>query len=216
VLGALANISGELLPSGTVAFTRNVNLLIGERSGCISKRATRVAGDLDASGMHASAVPDIRGQEWSKFAGWVGMVALAVTIRRNTWEYLLDPDAALLLVKVIREVGQLAQACGATLADGGMLAVARICREPEQDGVKIVIDLGREYRAGSPGHRVSALQDLEAGRTLEIDETIGYAVRKGRELGLRLPLLEMVLHMAVAIERVGRSGTRPPSANSPD
>jgi 2-dehydropantoate 2-reductase len=29
-LGALADLSGELLPTGEVAFTRNVNLMIGE------------------------------------------------------------------------------------------------------------------------------------------------------------------------------------------
>jgi 2-dehydropantoate 2-reductase len=215
VLGALANISGELMSSGTVAFTRNINLLIGESSGCISTRASRVAGAIDASGVHANVVPDIRSQEWSKFAGWVGMVALAVTVRRNTWEYLLDPDAALVLVKAVREVGQLAQACGVALADGGMLAVARMCRESDRDAVKIVTDLGREFRAGAAGHRVSVLQDLEAGRRLEIDETVGYAVRKGVELGLRLPVLEMVLHLAVAIERIGLSENKSPNANSP-
>jgi 2-dehydropantoate 2-reductase len=215
VLGALANISGELMPSGTVDFTRNFNLLIGESSGRISTRASRVADAIDASGVHANVVPDIRAQEWSKFAGWVGMVALAVTTRRNTWEYLLDPDAALVLVKVVREVGQLAQAWGIALADGGMLAVARICRESERDAVKIVTDLGREFRAGSPGHRISTLQDLEAGRRLEIGETVGYAVRKGRELGLNLPALEMVLHLAIAIERIGHTEAALPNPNSP-
>ena len=39
VLGCLANTSGELLPSGEVLFTRNVNIYIGELPGGSSARA---------------------------------------------------------------------------------------------------------------------------------------------------------------------------------
>src|SRR5690606_10146607 len=42
VLGSLANISGELLPSGEVLFTRNVELLVGELGGGDSARAQRI------------------------------------------------------------------------------------------------------------------------------------------------------------------------------
>jgi ketopantoate reductase len=34
------------------------------------------------------------------------------------------------------------------------------------------------------------LQDLDAGRALELDETFGFAIRKATELNLALPLLE--------------------------
>ena len=44
VLGCLANTSGELLPSGEVLFTRNVNIYIGELPTGSSARAEGIAG----------------------------------------------------------------------------------------------------------------------------------------------------------------------------
>ena len=37
---------------------------------------------------------------------------------------------------------------------------------------------------------MSALQDVQAGRPLEVNETLGYACERARALGLDLPLLE--------------------------
>ena len=52
-----------------------------------------------------------------------------------------------------------------------------------------------------PTHRMSSLQDLEAGRPLEIEETLGYAVRRARELQQPVPLLDSLYHLAAAIDR---------------
>jgi ketopantoate reductase len=35
------------------------------------------------------------------------------------------------------------------------------------------------------------LQDIDRGTPLEIDETLGFALRRGRELGIPMPTLEM-------------------------
>jgi 2-dehydropantoate 2-reductase len=202
VLGALANTSGELLDSGEVLFTRNVNLLIGEIAGGISERTERIATAVDASGVRAAAVADIRRQEWSKFVAWVGMVAVAVATRVNTWKSLSDPGAATVLVRLLREMATLAVACGVEITDDSFLPVASLCRGSEEEAVGVVTRIGTEYRANAPEHRLSTLQDLDAGRALEIEETLGFAVRKARELELPLPLVEGVYHLAAAIDRV--------------
>ncbi len=116
-LGALANTSGELLASGEVLFTRNVNLFLGELTAGTSERARHLARTIDDSGVRASAVPDILAREWSKFS----------------------------------------------------------C--------------------------MSALQDLLAGRRLEVEETFGYAVRKAKELHVPLPLLDTFYRVVGAIDR---------------
>jgi 2-dehydropantoate 2-reductase len=202
VLGALANTSGELLDSGEVLFTRNVNLLIGEVAGGVSARAERVAGAVDASGVRAAAVADIRSQEWSKFAAWVGVVALAVTTRVNTWKALSDPAAARVLVRLVREMARLARACGVEITDDAFLPVAALCRGSEEAAVGNVTKIGNDYRANAPEHRLSTLQDLDAGRALEIEETLGFAVRKARELDVSVPLVEGIYHLSAAIDRV--------------
>ena len=105
VLGALADTSGELLPGGEVLFTRNVNIFVGELGGGDSARAQRIARALDAAGVRAAATPEILTLEWAKFCSWVGLIALAVTTRAPTWKFLLDPDSALVLARLVREMG---------------------------------------------------------------------------------------------------------------
>jgi 2-dehydropantoate 2-reductase len=201
VLGAQANFSGEMLPSGVVLFTRNVNLMIGELDGSRSPRVLDIARKIDSAGVRAKAVADIRSQEWSKFAGWVGLAAVAITTRALTWKYLLDPGAALVLARLVREVGTLAAACGVSLTDEAMFPVATMCVGPEEAAVALLREIGTDFRKNSPTHKLSALQDLEAHRPLELDETMGFAVRKAGQLGLRLPLLEAFYAIAKAIDR---------------
>ena len=202
VLGALADTSGELLPDGAVVFTRNVNVLLGELSGESSLRAQRIAGDIDASGVRAAAVANIRSLEWSKFAAWVGLVALSVTTRAATWRYLSDPGSALVLARLVREMGELMRALKIELTDESVLPVATLCRGGEATAVAAVMRVGREFELKAPGHRMSSLQDLEAGRPLEIHETLGYALQKAAQNGLALPLVETFYHVVSAVDRM--------------
>jgi 2-dehydropantoate 2-reductase len=202
VLGALADTSGELLPDGAVVFTRNVNILLGELSGDSSPRAQRIAGNIDASGVRAAAVANIRSLEWSKFAAWVGLVALSVTTRAATWRYLSDPGSALVLARLVREMGELMRALKIELTDESVLPVATLCRGNEATAVAAVMRVGREFELKSPGHRMSSLQDLEAGRPLEIHETLGFALQKAAQNGVMLPLVETFYHVVSAVDRM--------------
>jgi len=202
VLGALADTSGELLPDGAVVFTRNVNILVGELSGELSPRAQRIAGNIDASGVRAAAVTAIRSLEWSKFAAWVGLVALSVTTRAATWRYLGDPGSALVLARLVREMGELMRALRIDLTDESVLPVATLCSGSEETAVAAVMGVGRQFELKAPGHRMSSLQDLEAGRPLEIHETLGYALRKAAQNGIELPLVETFYHVVAAIDRM--------------
>lgn len=201
VLGALANMSGELLPSGHALFTRNVNLLIGELDDRLSKRAERIAHSIDTSGVRATAVADIRSQEWSKFAAWVPLAALSAITRCATGDFLTDPGAALIAVRVVREIQQLAQACGVDLTDEAFFPVATLSRGAEVPALEIVRELGADFRRNAPQHRMSTLQDLDARRPLEFEETLGFAVSKAAELQMRLPLLESFYHLLAALDR---------------
>jgi len=209
VLGALADTSGELLQSGEVLFTRNVSLPLGELGGGISERARRIAGAIDAAGVRATAVADILALEWSKFTVWLGLMTMAVTMRSVSWRYLTDADCARVLVRLVREVAAVARAQGISLVgSAASLPLLTMLDAPEPDAIEAVRKAGEHMRSRAPDHRMSALQDLEAGRPLEVHETFGYAVRKAGELGLSLPLLEACHHLVAGIDRIRRAGTR--------
>ncbi len=202
VLGSLADLSGEMLGDGAVLFTRNVNLFVGELDGGDSTRAHDIARTIDAAGVRAHADPDILGLEWSKFAAWAAMMALSVTTRALTWKYLIDPATAQVVVGVVREVGTLAARLGVRLSDRAVLPVASICRESDQDAIALLQRFGLEMKSAAPLHRMSTLQDLEAGRPLEVEETLGYAARKAAELKLSLPLLDCFYSLVAGIDRI--------------
>jgi 2-dehydropantoate 2-reductase len=202
VLGSLANTSGELLPSGAVLFTRNVNLFVGELAGGDSARAQRIAATLDASGVRATAIPDMLAREWTKFVGWVALMTLSVTTRAVTWRYLSDEHSALVIVQLVREVAQLAHALKIELVnEQSLLPQSAILHGSEQQAISAVLATGKRYEVDAPEHRMSSLQDLLAGRPLEVEETLGWAVRKAAELKLSLPLLDAMYHLVAAIDR---------------
>jgi len=205
VLGALANMSGEVKPLGEVLFTRNVSLQIGALEGGIPEAVRALAQTIDASGVRSAAVPNIAAQEWSKFAAWVGMAGVAITTRVVTWKYLVDPDAALVLVRLIREMRELAARAGAQFTDDVVFPVATLCTGTEEAAVRILNSIGAQFRDTSPEHRLSAHQDIDAGRPLEVEETLGHATRSAAHAGLSLPLLDAVYRIAAAIDRTARA-----------
>jgi 2-dehydropantoate 2-reductase len=200
-LGALADISGELCSDGSVLFTRNVDLLIGELSGGPSERCESIARAIAASGVRCRAVPDIVSLEWSKFVAWTGFFALSVLTRAPTWRFLEDPDTAAVLVRITREMMRLAGSLGVELSDQSLLPLQAISTQTEAEAVEQVREVGRRYRQNAPSHRMSALQDLEAGRALEVHDTLGYALQRAQSLNVPMDLLDACYRTVAAIDR---------------
>jgi 2-dehydropantoate 2-reductase len=150
-------------------------------------------------------VRDILSREWTKFIGWAALMLMSITTRATTWRYLTDPDCALVLTRLVREVAALAKAAGVPLSnENTLLPLQGILSGSEEAAVQAVIEAGREFQRNAPNHRLSSLQDLEAGRPLEIEGTLGYAVRRARQLQHPVPLLDSLYHLAVAIDRTRR------------
>lgn len=191
VLGSMADFSGELLASGEVLFTRNVGLDLGELSGAMSERVIELARIIDSAGVRCNAVADIKTREWSKFVAWAGMVPLAALTRLNTWRYLTDDNGAWVAVQVVREVARLAAAMKIPLMDLSPLPAKLIAESSDEAAIQAVKEVGRRFEANAPEHRMSTLQDIDRGTPLEIDETLGFALRRGRELGIEMPTLEL-------------------------
>ena len=190
VLGAMADFSGELLANGEVKFTRNVCLHLGEEKGGVSARAEELAAAIDSAGVRCVAASNIRTREWSKFAGWIAQFPLAVLTRQITWKFLMDERSALVIVRIVREAAQLAAAMDIELTDMPPLPVPSIVYGSDAQAIEIIRGIGQTFLDNSPEHRMSAQQDVLRGSRLEYEETLGYALAKGRELGVPMPTLD--------------------------
>lgn len=190
VLGAMADFSGELLANGEVKFTRNVCLHLGEEKGGASPRADELAAAIEAAGVRCVAASNIRTREWSKYAGWIAQFPLAVLTRQITWKFLMDERSAMVIVRIVREAAQLAAAMKIELSDMPPLPVPSIVNASDAQAVEIIRGIGQKFLDTSPEHRMSAQQDVLRGSRLEYEETLGYALAKGRELGVPMPTLD--------------------------
>jgi len=201
VLGAAAVVAGELLENGTVRFTLNERFAVGELAGGMSERAQSFATILVGAGLKAEASPHIPTVEWSKYVLFAGGMALSSLTRLPTAKFLGDPDGALLTARVMRELGQVATRLGIPLEDGGPLPIKTLCSGTLPEAIEHVQRFGALLAERAPTHKVSTLQDLERGRRLEVEETLGYAVQKGTELGVPLPSLETCYRLLSGINR---------------
>ncbi|HUO66915.1 MAG TPA: 2-dehydropantoate 2-reductase [Gammaproteobacteria bacterium] len=190
VLGAMANFSGELTLGGEVKFTRNVRLYVGDENRARSPRAEELAHLVDASGVRSEAVPDIRTREWSKFVGWIPLFLVAALTRQITWKFLMDPQTALVVVRIVRETAALAAALEIEIVDASPLPVPSIARASDEAAIEIVREVGRTFLDKSPEHRMSSQQDVLRGSRLEYVETLGHALELGRQVGLPMPTLD--------------------------
>ena len=189
-LGAAAFLSGGVTSEGPVRFTVNEYLVLGELPAGISPRVETLVTALADAGIRAEAVPQIRTVEWSKYALFMSWMVPAVLTRLPSHRFQTDPDTAAIVARLMRETGQLAAALGIALEDREPLPIKTLCAMTEPEAVVAIRRFGGVMADRAPAHKVSTLQDLEAGRRLEVDETLGYAARKAEELGIVLPTLE--------------------------
>jgi 2-dehydropantoate 2-reductase len=205
-LGCMADFSGELLVSGDVLFSRNISLQIGGLSAQGIEKATSIAEAINTSGINCSAVTNIRSVEWSKLVPWVAFLAISVLTRLDSYKFLLDPGSATLMQQITKEMYQLAQHLNIELIDQSPAPALSIASATEQEAVRIIQGLGLTMQEKAPKHRMSALQDLENGRPLEVEETIGDALKRARDANIKMPTLETCYILLSAINRNLDSG----------
>jgi 2-dehydropantoate 2-reductase len=201
-LGAAAVLSGEVMPAGDVGFTFHEGLYVGELPEGTSERVQAFAATLARAGINVEVSPQIQAVEWSKYVVFLSMMAPAVLTRLETHKILKDPDLAHLMVMLARETGQLSAKLGIPLEDRGSIRAKTLSSVPVEDAVAGLLHIGEMMEdRGAAAHKVSTLQDLERGRRLEVREILGYAVKKGTELDLRLPTVETCYRILTGVDR---------------
>lgn len=204
-VGAAALISAEVTPAGPVRFTVNEWFCLGELPEGTSERVQTFAKALARAGIRGEVSPQIRSVEWTKYVVVVSWMALAALTRLETYKIFQHPDLAQLAAEMTQEVAQLPATLGIPLLDYGAYRAKTLSSVSREEAVANVRQVGEMMEArGATAHKVSILQDLERGRRLEVEETLGYAVRTGAELDVRLPTVETCYRLIKGIAESGR------------
>jgi 2-dehydropantoate 2-reductase len=187
IMGCVADFSGELKADGTARYTRNNCLYLGERHSSGSERLNSLVQLLADTGLKTLAVDDIEQEEWSKFVIWVPVFLLAILSAQRTGEYLSDSVYAQRVVLILKEMGELTKALGVVLLNRSVLPAAKLLALPQNQAIEEVREIGRRLLLSAPNHKMSALQDYENGKPLEIEETVRYALDKAVTMGIAMP-----------------------------
>lgn len=205
VLGCIATFSGELLADGSVLYTQNRGFHIGELPTGTSARVQRIVDMLVSAGIAGIADETVADGEWSKFIGWCPMMALSVLTRLPTGRFCADPQSAAYAVSMVREVAAVAAAQGIAVDDSGPLPALTISGASDDEGARRVAEMGQRLMDNAPNHRMSTLQDLDNGKRLEVDETLGYVVRLADQAGVEVPVTRGAWQLITAIDRAARA-----------
>lgn len=168
IVGAVAYPAAEIIAPGVVQHVEGDRFALGELDGRITPRLNAIATLLDGSGLRARVLEDVRSEIWLKAWGTMGLNPVSALTGQTMGAICRHPDTRRLLVGIMREGEAVARALGVTL---------RVTLERRLEGAEQVGE-----------HKTSMLQDLEAGRPMEIDALVGSILDLGRNLEIPMPL----------------------------
>jgi 2-dehydropantoate 2-reductase len=199
VLGAMAMFSGEVLPTGVVRFTANQGFYLGELPAGTSARVQTLGDTLERVGIVAQVTSHIQALEWSKYVAWICGMAPAVLTRLETYKFLQEEHTAFVMASLLHEMVQLATTQGIVLEDMAFFPTKTLSELSVDDTVAHLRHIGDRWASWLPTHKISTLQDLERGKRLEIEETLGYAVQQSATLGLPTPTMEVCYKLMAGV-----------------
>jgi 2-dehydropantoate 2-reductase len=199
VLGAMAALSAAVLPTGTVRFTVNQGLYLGELPEGTSSRVQTLGETFARAGILAQVTPSIQSFEWAKYLAFVSWMAPAVLTRLETYKFLQEAQTATIVAAILHEMTQIAAARAVVLEDITFFPTKTLSQLAFDDLVTHLQQMGDQLASQAPLHKISTLQDVEQGKCLEVEETLGYAVRQSAALGISTPTMDICYKLIAGI-----------------
>lgn len=204
-IGGSTHYAATFEAPGLVNKTSLGGYVVGELDGKMTDRVTEV-GRLLSQVETAEVTDNIWGHLWSKLLVNVCTNSFGALSGQLFGEFIQDGTSKKLLAALYTESHDVAARQGIELVklvgilDPEFLVVRG---EDDRSRVEPVLDI-----MGSPEQfgnmKSSMLQDIERGRSTEIEYLNGYVVKKGQEAGFPTPVNEAVVEMVREVE----AGTR--------
>jgi 2-dehydropantoate 2-reductase len=172
VVGSLAYFSTEIVEPGVIRHVEGNRISFGEIGGGRSERCRKIAGALIAAGFRCPISVRIRHEIWVKLLGNIAFNPISALTGATLVEMARHPDVSRLAREIMTEAGAVAGRLGIELS------------------VSIDQRMAGAEKVGE--HRTSMLQDLEAGRPMEIEAVVGAVLEIGERLGVPMPATRAV------------------------
>ena len=172
VLGSIVYFSTEVVEPGVIQHHEGNRMSLGEPEGGRSDRCRHVAEALIAAGLRCPMSNRLREEIWVKVLGSVAFNPISALTRATLAQMIRDRDTCALIRGVMAEAEAVAEKLGMKLP------------------ISIEQRLAGAEKVGE--HKTSMLQDLEAGRPLELEAIVGAVLELGEKLGVPMPQTQAV------------------------
>lgn len=182
IIGCVIYPSTAIVEPGVIEHIEGNRFSLGELDGSSSDRCKRLAGAFIAAGLRAPIRGHIRHDMWIKLLGNVVFNPMSALTGATLVEMVTHPETSATVRAVMTEADEVAQGLGVRLP---------FTVEQRMEGARKV-----------GAHKTSMLQDLEAGRPMELESVVGVVIELGEKLGLPMPLTRTLYSCARLLEQV--------------
>jgi 2-dehydropantoate 2-reductase len=172
VIGSIAYFSTEIAAPGVIRHIEGNRISLGEPDGSKSERIQQISQALIPAGLRCPITTRIRQEIWVKLLGNVAFNPISALTRATLVEMATHPEVSALVRQVMTETGAVARTLGIELP--------------------ISIDQRMAGAAKVGAHKTSMLQDVEAGRPMELGAVVGAVIELGERLGIEMPATRTV------------------------
>ncbi|MGH8705984.1 MAG: 2-dehydropantoate 2-reductase [Burkholderiales bacterium] len=173
IVGCVIHLAASTPEPGLVSHNMGARLILGEPGGRNTVRTQSIADALGAAGFEAIVTQSIEKEFWVKLLGNVSFNPVSALTLANASRLIADRHVKAYMVAIMREVLEIGRAVG---VDADIDPEARM-------------DMARKLG----NFKTSMLQDLEAGKALEIDGLLAGTLEIAQKAGIPAPLTESLL-----------------------
>jgi len=176
VVGSIVYFATEVAAPGTIQHIEGNRISLGEPDGTRSDRCRQIAEALIASGLRCPVTTRIRHEIWVKVLGNASFNPVSALTRATLAKMVRDPGVSSVIRDIMQEVEAVSHKLGMELP------------------VSIEQRMAGAEKVGE--HKTSMLQDLEAGRPMELEALVGAVVELGERVGLPMTSTRTVYNCA--------------------
>lgn len=193
IIGSIAYPAAEMAAPGHVRHIEGHRFPVGELDGSETQRVTSISEMFSRAGMKSPILKDIRSEIWLKLWGNLSFNPISALTHSTLVDICQYPGTRELVAQMMTEAQSIANKLGIQF---------RVSLERRIAGAEKV---GK--------HKTSMLQDLEAGKAMEIEALVGAVVELGRLTQTPTPNIDAIyacvglLGKTIAQEHIQVRGT---------
>ena len=185
VIGSIVYFSTEISQPGVVKHIDGNRISLGEPDCSRSDRIRALAEALIGAGFKAPITTRIREEIWVKILGNLSFNPISALTGATLVGMVRDPDVADLVKNIMMEATEVAAKIGIEMP--------------------VTIERRMEGAAKIGEHKTSMLQDLEAGRPIELEAIVGAVLEMGDRLGVPVPHTRAVYACTKLLDKLRRA-----------